>query len=408
MKVALLNDTLGRSRGGVEAWMHHAADGLDALGHGVVLAALDANERPADAAPPHVDVHWLAGGSGGRLPGVRTLRRLRQVSRQLARITADVDAFWCRSPLMARCAARIADGRPVVFIMANALSAFYAASGFGRADEPRLRERLLRRAAVAWVGLHERKAMAAATALAFLSRARMEETLDACGRRFAAKGHVTPPGIDLRRFCPGGPRDASRPLQTLTVCRLSLEKNLPLLIDAAALLAREGLEVRSTIVGDGPLRDQLQRQIDEAGLTGRVVLAGRSDCVEQAYRQADVFVLPSTYEGFGHVYLEAFASGIPAIALAAPGLRVAAGEIIEPGRTGLLLEENSPAALADALRWATGHRHRLAVWGRNARLVCETRYRWEQAVARLIGITFPAAANALEGGAACSRMKQAS
>ena len=87
--------------------------------------------------------------------------------------------------------------------------------------------------------------------------------------------------------------------------------------------------------------------ISSAGLDDRITLAGEKppEAVRDAYRAADLFVLPSFYEGYGMVYAEAMAHGLPIIATRAGAIP----ETVPPG-AGLLVPPGNPVALAQALR----------------------------------------------------------
>ena len=104
----------------------------------------------------------------------------------------------------------------------------------------------------------------------------------------------------------------------LTVGRLAAQKDQATLLDALARL--KDSQWRLTIVGDGPLRGDLERQTALLGLASRITFAGFVDPLPH-YAAADLFVLPSRWEGFPAVALEALAAGLPVIATdCAPGL----------------------------------------------------------------------------------------
>ncbi|PZQ18723.1 MAG: glycosyltransferase [Rhodanobacter denitrificans] len=131
----------------------------------------------------------------------------------------------------------------------------------------------------------------------------------------------------------------------LTVGTLKAVKDHILLIDAFARLP-ERLNATLCIVGDGPLRGQLERHVRDCGLSGRVSLAGFSADPTGWYRQADVFVLSSRHEGFGNVIVEALAQGVPVVSTDCPsGPR----EILAGGRHGRLVRMGDPEALAAAI-----------------------------------------------------------
>jgi glycosyltransferase involved in cell wall biosynthesis len=101
------------------------------------------------------------------------------------------------------------------------------------------------------------------------------------------------------------------------------------------------------VVGDGPLRDALQQQIERCGLpAGRVSLLGRSHSPWQLMREADAFVLASAYEGFPNALLEAVAIGLPSIST---DCRSGPREISDEGRVVRLVPTDDLAALAGAL-----------------------------------------------------------
>ena len=107
----------------------------------------------------------------------------------------------------------------------------------------------------------------------------------------------------------------SGPIQIGTVSRLVPQKNIPLLLGALkALNSQESPRFNLTIVGSGPLKIELQLLSAELGIEEFVTWKGQLQEVLPFYRSLDVFVLPSDYEGFGLVLLEAMSQGIPVIA----------------------------------------------------------------------------------------------
>jgi glycosyltransferase involved in cell wall biosynthesis len=163
---------------------------------------------------------------------------------------------------------------------------------------------------------------------------------------------VIPPGIDLRRFdrtrvdaaaTAEFRHGASRVVGT--VGRLADQKALHVLLDATPRLLADDPGTRVLIVGDGPLRPALERQARRLGVDGAVVFAGHQADVVPAYAAMDVFVLPSRYEGFGIVFVEAMALGVPVV-----GTRVVGSEdAVVDGVTGLLVPHGDPQALAVAV-----------------------------------------------------------
>ena len=123
---------------------------------------------------------------------------------------------------------------------------------------------------------------------------------------------------------------------------LTPEKGHSLLIEAFAKLRRDVANCRVLLAGEGRLRGQLERQAREAGLGAAIVFAGFVPDVESVYAAGDLFTFPSLSEGAGSSLLRAMAYGLPVVAFARGGV----AEIIEDGRTGILVREANAEALA--------------------------------------------------------------
>jgi glycosyltransferase involved in cell wall biosynthesis len=145
-----------------------------------------------------------------------------------------------------------------------------------------------------------------------------------------------PPGL---REQLGG--SETRPL-VLTPARLDAQKGHPTLLEAIAELP----EALFLFAGEGPERGALEAQAAELGVAGRVRFLGRREDVPRLLAACDVFALPSLYEGSSLAVLEAMAAGIPIVSSAIGGTE----ELIEDGRSGLLVPPGDAPALAAALR----------------------------------------------------------
>jgi len=119
------------------------------------------------------------------------------------------------------------------------------------------------------------------------------------------------------------------------------------LIDAWPAVLSEVPDARLVFVGDGDDVPRLRAKAQALGVGSSLVTTGflEDRGVRLAYREAAVFAMPSRNEGFGIVYLEAMAAGLPCIG----STDDAAAEIIEDGKSGFLVEQNNPATLADRL-----------------------------------------------------------
>jgi glycosyltransferase involved in cell wall biosynthesis len=166
----------------------------------------------------------------------------------------------------------------------------------------------------------------------------------------SARIAVIPEPIDLeewrRRFAAAERRVSSRPT-VLSVARMYPRKRLHDLLRAAVILRNRIPGVQVRIVGDGPARDHLRRLHAELALEDAVVLLGEVSRAELSveYVSADCFCLPTIQEGFGLVFAEAMAAGLPVVACRA----AAVPEIVADGRTGVLVTPKRPDELATAM-----------------------------------------------------------
>jgi glycosyltransferase involved in cell wall biosynthesis len=162
---------------------------------------------------------------------------------------------------------------------------------------------------------------------------------------------VVPEPIDLaewrRRFAAAGAGvDGKRPT-ILTVARLYPRKRVDDLLEAAALLRQRITGVQFRIIGDGPEAARLRALHDRLALGESVVFLGPvdRDTLALEYSRARCFCLPTVQEGFGLVFAEAMAAGLPIVACRA----AAVPEVVQDGETGILVPPRSPAAIAAAL-----------------------------------------------------------
>lgn len=176
--------------------------------------------------------------------------------------------------------------------------------------------------------------------------------------------HVVRCGIDLSEFTYRAPSSAEPPLTLLAVGRLSREKGFALLIEAVAQLRAEGVPFHLRLVGDGPLRSDL----DAASLNIRecVTLTGERppSAVREELGRADIFCLPSFSEGLPVSIMEAMAAGVPVVTTWVAGIP----ELAQNGLTALTVPPARADALADALRTLSGDpalRQRLAAEARH-------------------------------------------
>lgn len=163
---------------------------------------------------------------------------------------------------------------------------------------------------------------------------------------------ITPEDIATRARADG-------PLRILFIGNIIARKGLHTLLNALALLSKQSWQL--TIIGspevDPDYARSINRQIEQHGLADRITLTGalHGDAIAGHYRASHLLVVPSTYEGFGIVYLEGMGFGLPAIASTAG----AAHEIITPGQDGFLIEPGDAETLAQHIRELNTDRDRL-------------------------------------------------
>jgi glycosyltransferase involved in cell wall biosynthesis len=162
---------------------------------------------------------------------------------------------------------------------------------------------------------------------------------------YSGIGDEEPPAVDPAevRASLGLPADA--PL-ALFAGRLAAQKGLDDLINALDLLQHVRPDLRTLIVGDGPLRGHLEDLAHAYRLDGAVRFLGHRDDVPRLLSASDLLVLPSLYEGLPNVVLEAMRARKPVVATAAPGTT----EVVVDGQTGRLVPLRNPPALAEAIR----------------------------------------------------------
>ena len=139
----------------------------------------------------------------------------------------------------------------------------------------------------------------------------------------------------------------------IAIGKLKEQKQFSLLLSAFAMV-RSRVGARLLILGEGPLRGELEALIARLGLDGAVDLPGFVPDPHPYLARADLFVLSSAWEGFGNVILEALACGTPVVSTDCPsGPR----EILEDGRYGKLVPVGDAAALARSILASLGKDH---------------------------------------------------
>jgi glycosyltransferase involved in cell wall biosynthesis len=155
---------------------------------------------------------------------------------------------------------------------------------------------------------------------------------------------LIPNAVDTSLFAPSD-RLPSSFRNILFVGRLDEMKGVDILLNAIAELKKRGIESSCTIVGDGPIKQDLQSLSGKLHIENQVSFAGTCSDIVRHLHNAAIFVLPSRSEGMPNVILEAMACGIPVIATSVGGIP----DIIQNGRNGLLVAPDDIQALSSAI-----------------------------------------------------------
>ena len=170
-----------------------------------------------------------------------------------------------------------------------------------------------------------------------------------CDRDYWSKIHVIHCGVDAA-FLTEPPTPIPDKPRFACIGRLSEQKGHLLLLEAARILASKGFKFQLVLVGDGPLRPEIESAIAQYNLSDCIEIIGwaNSEEVKQQILGARVLVLPSFAEGLPVVLMEALALGRPVISTYVAGIP----ELVEPGVSGWLVPPGSVVALVAAMQEA--------------------------------------------------------
>ena len=306
----------GLETGGAEMMVLHLARELDRAGHPVRVVSLHGDETDVAGLMRRAGIDVVALNKAGG-PDPRTVLRLRAQMRDFSPTVVHTHLPVLEYVL------------PAARLYGRRVGIIHTVHNLARAET---RHRVLRAV--------NRRAFSHGVVPVALN----EEVRSSICREYALPPSAVPVvgnGIDLDAF--RGPqrrglRGAGARL--LCVARLAPAKNHALLLQTVALLRESGRDVSLTLVGDGPLRGRLEELARELGISERVRFAGRRTDTPAFYRDCDLFVLLSDYEGMPMSIIEAMASGLPVVATRAGGV----GELVDDGVSGALVEADAAAA----------------------------------------------------------------
>jgi glycosyltransferase involved in cell wall biosynthesis len=187
---------------------------------------------------------------------------------------------------------------------------------------------------------------------------------------------VIPNAIELSVFTPPRHRHHDGPVRLLFVGRFNAFKNVETLLEAVSCLKEMGVNnFELQLIGDGERRSNLERLAVEKELTRCVKFLGwvNRTAIVDRYRQADLFVTATTWEGMPNTVLEGMACGLPVVATRASGL----DELVQEGVNGYLIDINDPAALAECLADLIDNPYERRRMGKESRKIAEQEFAWE-------------------------------
>lgn len=330
--LALVSDAYG-SRGGVAAVNRDLFAALAAGGHRIDVISRAPLDEAVPALPP--GVRFDARSTGGAVAFGRAFGS--------ALVRGRYDAVFCGhlhlAPFAALAAARA--GVPYVLMV-------HGIEAWGPPHWPDTQRPAVMAATLAAA----RRATVVVAPSAF--------SLDRFARRARlrpGRGAVVPNGVDLTAFAPG-PRRADLVARhgltgrrvVMTMARLNRAEHYKGLDEVIAALPALGDDVTYLVCGTGDDRPRLDALAQAAGVGDRVVFAGYVPEAEKAdhYRLADAFAMPGRGEGFGIVYLEAMACGVPVVASSAD----ASQEAVQGGALGFVVDPDDPDAVREGIRSA--------------------------------------------------------
>lgn len=334
LHIALVSETFPPEVNGVANTLGRLCQGLRERGHRLQLV----RPRQADDTAPNDDQLLLT--RGWPLPGYAGLQwgqsSLHKLLRRWQRNRPDVLYIATEGPLglsALRAARRL--GIPVVSGFHTNFQQYSDHYGFG------LLTRLLT-GYLRWFHNRSRLTLVPSPSQRLELQRRGFERLELLAR-----------GVDGQLFHPARRSAALRAewglgedeIAVLHVGRLAAEKNLQLLTRAFRQLQRDlpQQRLRLVLVGDGPLRAQLQAELPEALFCG----VQRGEALAAHYASGDLFLFPSLSETFGNVVLEALASGLAVVAFD----QAAAAQHIRHGHSGALATPGDEAAFIESARW---------------------------------------------------------
>jgi glycosyltransferase involved in cell wall biosynthesis len=188
-------------------------------------------------------------------------------------------------------------------------------------------------------------------------------------------------GVDTRFYIPRKNKNGDR-VYVLYSGRLGHRKGLFDLVKSATYICHEHPEVSFVVTGRGPLEGNLKKLVKKMKLSNRFSFVGFVDrkVLLNYYQNATVYVLPSHYEGFPTVILEAMACGIPVVTTSVGGI----AETVVNGKNGFIVPMKNPKAIASAVLKLLENENLRIGMGKIARQTVEKFYSWDKIACKVL------------------------
>jgi glycosyltransferase involved in cell wall biosynthesis len=379
MEIQLQNRTFFPSIGGVEQYLESIGKVLEKRGHKIKVLC-SKHERSLAEKEIHAKFEIRRHEAYFPLPSYR-LKKLEQF---IASNSSRTELVISRHPYYCLASTKVLEV-PILFVQAAAWPTIML---YALEEQP-LHHFIYQSFLAKKEYQIEREAIIHSTQPTVLSRLRARELAEYYGLNLS-KFRVIPPGVDLDRF---KPRKRDKKLIEalslpdnakiiLFVGRLTSEKNVSKLLHAFKQIKLRRAYL--LIIGDGPQAGELKQLANKLSISQRVRFTGWKRDIERFYSIASLLVLPSIYEGFGHVYLEAMACGLPCIGIKSnyPSIKVATEEVIVNGKDGFVIP-NSVSELAEKIETLLLDEKLRKEMGEKAREKAGL-YTWEKHVNKLL------------------------
>ena len=169
-------------------------------------------------------------------------------------------------------------------------------------------------------------------------------------------------GVDLSRCLPKTGYELSKPVQLLHIGRFNYQKNHRGLLDAFSLILQKHPNCCLNLLGDGELQQEVEAYARELGIREKVIFHGSQTDVYPYLHDADIFLLPSKFEGMPMTIIEAMGTGLPVVASAVGGVP----DMLRNGESGMLVSQE-PRSVADAVLQLLQQEDLRKALGENAR-----------------------------------------